>query len=112
MLKSFNIYVMRNIKTFEGYFGDKFYFYDKDGKWFSTGRYDKSVGEHIDRFGSDITFSVDGIDKKFSTLEEYIQYRKDNKPVIGQPYSDDDINDAKERVAKKRESRKKKWWKF
>ena len=24
----------------------------------------------------------------------------------------DDINDAKERVAKKRESRKKKWWKF
>ena len=55
---------MRNIKTFEGYFGDKFYFYDKDGKWFSTGRYDKSVGEYIDRFGNDITFSVDDLKKQ------------------------------------------------
>ncbi len=39
------------IKTFEGYFGgtpfDKFYFYDKDGKWFSTGKYTKSINNIV-----------------------------------------------------------------
>jgi hypothetical protein len=107
---------MKHIKTFEGYSSDKFYFYDKDGKWFSSGRYTKSIENHKNRFGDDITFSVDGIDRKFTTLDEYIQYRKDNNIHFGQPYSEDDIEDdiedAKKRVVKKREDRKKKWWKF
>lgn len=107
---------MIHIKTFEGYFGgtpfDEFYFYDKDGKWFSTGKYTKSIEEHKNRFGDDITFSVDGIDKKFSTLDEFIQYRKENNVQFGQPYSEDDIESAKQRVIKKREDRKKKWWRF
>lgn len=107
---------MIHIKTFEGYFGgtpfDKFYFYDKDGKWFSTGKYTKSIEDHKNRFGDDITFSVDGIDKKFSTLDEFIQYRKENNIQFGQQYSENDIEAARQRVIKKREDRKKKWWKF
>ena len=40
----------------------------KDGKWFSTGKYTKSIEDHKNRFGDDITFSVDGFDKRFFTF--------------------------------------------
>ena len=103
---------MRYIKTFEDYKGSKIYFYDKDGKWFSSSKYIKSIEEHKERFGDDITFSVDGIDIRFNTVEEYLNYiKKADKSGPSSIFNtEDDIQAAKNRVKQKRELNKTKKW--
>lgn len=103
---------MKHLNKFSEYLiSEKIYFYDKNGVWFSTSKTTKGIEEHKNRFGDDITFSVDNIDKRFNTLEEYTDYVKNKKPSFGNVYNTvDEIEAAKERVKEKRLKKLKRWW--
>lgn len=81
-------------------------FYDKNGSWFSKGKL-SDVNAHKNRFGENITFSVEGIEKNFSSIDEYKNYIKNNQPNISSNilFSEDEILDAKNRVKEKRKQR-------
>ncbi len=104
---------MKYLTTFENYnlVTEKIYFYDNTGKWFSTAKTTKGIEEHKQRFGDDITFSVDNIDKRFNNFAEYEEYVKDNKPTFGTVNNtEEEIEAAKQRVKEKRAKRLNKKW--
>lgn len=96
---------MRHLRKYENFIIENVRFYDKDGKWFSSSRSISDFEDHKKRFGDDISFSIDGIEKVFTSIDEYKDYMSDsNKSPISSRvgYSDDEINDAKDRVRIKR----------
>ena len=64
-------------------------FYDKDKHWFSSSKMvsNQEVIKHKNRFGDDVTFSVDGYQGKFDTWEEFTDYIKSNEDKIPTPYT-------------------------
>lgn len=64
------------IKKFKDFINEKVHFFDKNGKWFSTSNSLSDVRSHKERFGDDITFSVDGYEKEFKNVEEFENYKK------------------------------------
>lgn len=64
---------LKRFTTFnEGMTKSNCFFYDKDGRWFSSCMFNKdNIKRHIDRFGDDITFSVDGYEGKYKTYDEF-----------------------------------------
>lgn len=68
---------MKYIKIFENFrINEKIRFYNSSGKWFSSGGNLNSITKHKELYGDDITFSIDGIPKVFSTISEYEDYKK------------------------------------
>lgn len=80
---------------------EKVRFFDKNGSFFSSGNGLSSIEEHKKRFGDDITFSVEGYDGVFNTLDEFKNMSKhpSNDSIFG------DSKSAKERVLSKRGSK-------
>jgi hypothetical protein len=98
---------MKYLKQFESYRRGKIRFYN-NGKWFSSADGLSAVEVHKKQFGDDITFSIDGIEKEFSTVEEYRDYIK-NQQIKDMPSSifskEEEIDAARKRVAEKRKKR-------
>lgn len=86
----------------------KYLYYDKNGKWFSSSD-TLDIDGHKKRFGNDITFSVIGIDGKFSTKTEYKKAVNNNKTIFDSKSKEEkekEIIDAKNRIKEKRKLRK------
>jgi hypothetical protein len=64
-------------------------FYTKDDKWFSSSEQNSdSVKRHKERFGDDITFSVDGYIGKFNTWSDFLDSVNENKEKnVPSPYT-------------------------
>lgn len=65
-------------------------FYDKDKHWFSSSKMvsNQEVIKHKNRFGDDVTFSVDGYQGKFDTWEDFTEHLKSDKDdKIPTPYT-------------------------
>ncbi len=77
---------------------EKVKFFDKNGKLFSSGNGLSSIEQHKKRFGDNITFSVEGYDGVFKTLDEFKD--KASKPSNTSLFGDSKA--AKERVIAKR----------
>lgn len=84
----------------------KINFFDKKGTWFSSGNDTKSIKDHQDRFGKEITFGVEGINKTFKTEAEYNNYLRSEQGEKNFPTPEDNKKkqeEAKKKVADKRQ---------
>lgn len=78
----------------------------KNNRWFSSSDYsgiEDQIKRHKERFGDDVTFTIDGIPKTFNTYLDFKNWLNDPTPVIGSGYiSKDEAEQARQRVMSKR----------